>query len=101
MDKVLSTKQLTRGQKVVHLDIQSGNVSYYRFISENLSNVEKIKEHYAYFANEWDDRPTRFYLGGEGGAPLYVNYTEKEILVWRHCLLTEELREVDAELNKQ
>ena len=94
MERVTSTKQLRRGQRVIF--IVSGadmRVTYYRFISEDLSNNQAMKEHYGYFA-DLGDWPSRFYLAEREGSEIYTNYTDEDIIRMRKAVLEKSLKMV-------
>lgn len=100
MRRVTSTKQLTRGQKVARISKSNGlRIGYYRFISEDLTDNQELKERYGYFA-DFADCPRRFYLAEENGEPLFMEYTEEDILREEQRYYEEEMAEINLRLTK-
>ncbi len=100
MQRVTSTKQLTRGQKVVVLNKYNGfRVDYYKFISEDLANDEKLKEQYGYFV-DLADQPKRFYLSDGISSPVYKDYTDEDLLKAQKEYHENELADIEQQLNK-
>ncbi len=98
MEKVTSTKQLERGQSVIKIERGADvRVDYYKFISEDLANSPDLKERYGYFA-DFADQPRRFYLSERGGADLYANYTDEDIILMRKAVLEKSLKKVEESL---
>lgn len=99
MEKVTSTKQLERGQSVIKIERGADiRVDYYKFISEDLANSPDLKESYGYFA-DFADQPRRFYLSERGGAEIYANYTDEDIILMRKAILERSLKEIEKSLD--
>lgn len=100
MEKVTSTNQLNRGQKVIVIDQTKGfTANVYRFVSEDISiDTPEIKEHYGYFV-DIADQPVRLYMHEKRGMPIFKNYTQKEILICEKKYYEDELAEIKTELS--
>lgn len=99
MEKVTSTKQLERGQRVIKIERGDDiRVDYYKFISEDLANSPDLKERYGYFA-DFADQPRRFYLSERGGAELYAHYTDEDIILMRKAVLEKSLKEIEKSID--
>lgn len=99
MDRVSNLSKLKKGQEVVVIEeSRQFSCNVYKFICNDVLSPERyVRDHYGLFLDVFGE-PIMMYVHKTRGVPVYMNFTEEELLMYEKQYLEKRLESVKENL---